>query len=283
MAMTVPRGRPRRAARPAERPEPGPPAELAIGDPDTAITTCPACGRPMLAGTGRCPGCGAHLLMGVPARRATIFIMLGVVIGMLAGGGIASAVVRSRPAIVLADPGAAGNGGLVVSAAPSATAAPAASASVAPTPANRPATAVAALTQTSTVDVRLLTSAAVLRSQLSSKARAVDIASTLRGVAADASLGSSLASRMVGWSDAAAVRTQLAAFYDGIEAEALDALSASITNTSAYRNAAARMLVALGDIAQLDADVQAFAASEGIELPAALPAAVTPDGGSTAP
>jgi hypothetical protein len=259
---------------------PPPPQELPIGDPETAVTTCPACGRPIAAGIGRCPGCGAYLLLGVPARRAGVFISLGVAIGLLAGASMTLAVIRSRTTIIAADPGGTGTTpGLVASPVPTAP-----SPSTDPTSSPNPPNAVAGLSQTPTVNLRLLVSASVLRAQLAARSTtAVDIALTLRAISSDALLGTDLANRMVGWTEASQLRADLMAFYTTVEDSAHDGLAASITNRPAYETAAARMLVVLGGIAAIDAETQRFAISVGLDLPSALPASVRPPSGTDAP
>jgi len=124
----------------------------------------------------------------------------------------------------------------------------------------------------------------MLRAQLAAKSTmAVDIALTLRGISSDALLGTDLANRMIGWTEASALRADLTAFYATVEDSAHDGLAASITNRPAYQTAAARMLVVLGGIAAVDAETQRFAASVGLDLPSALPASVTPPSGTAAP
>jgi hypothetical protein len=276
MAVSTPRARSRIRVE-----APPPPQELPIGDPETAVTTCPACGRPIAAGSGRCPGCGAYLLLGVPARRASVFISLGVAIGLLAGASAASAVIRSRTLVITADPGGtAGLPGLIASPSPTATSAP----SVDPTTSPNPPNAVAGLSQTPTVNLRLLVSASVLRAQLAGKGTdPVDIALTLRAISSDALLGTDLANRMVGWTEASTLRADLTAFYASVQDSARDGLAAPITDRSAATTAASRMLVVLGGIGAIDAETQRFAASVGLDLPSALPASVKAPSGSAAP
>lgn len=265
MALSVLRGRgPRRA--PAS-------VGLPIGDDETKITGCPVCGRPIVVGAGQCPGCGTRLLLGVPARRAGIFVVLGVALGMWIGGAVAMSVLR--PAVVAPAGGAtqSGNGSAVPAA--GATAAPPAP-SVDPA-ADVPPDAVAALAQLPATDGRLMADAMILRSVVPSRsADSFAIADALRSVASDAAFGSDLATRLVGWPAAADVRSDLVTFYDGVRDACRVALSTSVQDTTGYRTAGWRVNATMNDLARVDGRARALAASIGIEVAPVAPATAAP-------
>src|SRR4249919_718352 len=76
---------------------------LVIGEDHPDVFTCPACSRPLEAGTSRCPDCGTRLIMGVRLKRAGMFLALGIVVGILIGGATTGAAIT----LSLKDPAAA--------------------------------------------------------------------------------------------------------------------------------------------------------------------------------
>jgi len=138
-----------------------------------------------------------------------------------------------------------------------------------------PSEAASALRLTMTIDARF----ASARTRLSTLLRAGSFdtqaaVATLRSIAGDASWGSDVVVRLRGWSAADSLRLQLAAYYDAIRDSARNALGSSVTNATAYRSSAKRM------VALLDAKTPAartaitsLATSSGIALPYATPAA----------
>ena len=69
---------------------------IAIGETDSHVFNCPSCARPLSEGTSKCPACNTRLIMGVALRRAGMILALGVVIGVLLGGAVMSAVIRGN-------------------------------------------------------------------------------------------------------------------------------------------------------------------------------------------
>ncbi len=59
---------------------------LAIGEIDQTVFACPACARPLALGARHCPGCGTRLILGVQAQRASLFVGLGLVGGIVLSG-----------------------------------------------------------------------------------------------------------------------------------------------------------------------------------------------------
>ena len=129
--------------------------------------------------------------------------------------------------------------------------------------------AVSALSQSTTVNSRLLSDAHRLTAALNaSRPTGSDIAPILRSLVSTSALGQRLAPTVAEWADAAKVSGRLVAFYDSVSRVAEDGLAASIKNNGAYTAAGKRMLRVLDDIAALDAASRALAATAGINLPA---------------
>jgi hypothetical protein len=244
---------------------------LPIGEADANIFDCPSCSRPLGVGTSRCPGCRTRLISGIRATKALGFILTGLVTGLLiGGGGVAAVTLVSAPVGTVPDQPA-----VVV---PSSTPVdrPAASAP-APTPALDPAVpaaAASALRQSALLNARIAADAGVLAAALSAdEPVSVDIARTLRALAASAAVGDRLAPEVATWPAGAPLSARLAEFYAAVGATARDALSASVTNTAAYIDAGSTMLSVLGAMAGLDADARTLAGSAGIDLPPVVPPA----------
>jgi hypothetical protein len=225
---------------------------MPIGDGSQDVFSCPTCSRPLAIGTSRCRGCGTILLVGVPARRASLFIGIGAVIGLIAGASFATvASGMTRPVSA----SGAGSG-----------AAPGAVATVEPAPAVAPNAAANALRLTIAVDDRLSASEVRLKSLLNGSFDTIAVANLLRAISADAAWGSDVVGRMADWPAAADLQPRLRDEYRRILATAKDGLNSTITSASAYRTAARRMLAHTSAIAALRAESATLAAAYGIDL-----------------
>ena len=154
MALNMLRGRSRDRTKPDEAFE-----TYEIGASDSQIIGCPVCSRPIAANAGRCPGCGTRLMIGVPYRRAGIFIGVGAAMGILLGGttiGVAMSVTRSS-----ALPGS--------SAIPTASGGPGTGPRASGHPADAPLAALAALRQAVAIDARLATGVDALKASLATQ------------------------------------------------------------------------------------------------------------------
>jgi hypothetical protein len=234
---------------------------MEIGAPDADVVSCLVCARPIAADAGRCPGCGTRYMIGVPYRRAGVFLTAGAVVGLLFGGtAVGAAMSISR---VMASP-----------VGPAASAAPAASTAPGRTSApdiDAPPAALSALRQAVAIDARLASGVDALQSSLAAQPfESFAVASTLRALAADAAVGADAATRLGTWDDAALAQTQLAALYDDVRAVARNALSAALADTAAYRASAKAMLGVLAQVAAADTAARTLGASAGLTLPAAV-------------
>jgi hypothetical protein len=241
---------------------------MPIGENDANIFDCPACARPLATGTRRCPGCSTRLLGGVRATRAAGFMAIGLLIGLFVGGSVVGLVAMlSAPAAATAattDPVAGP------------TSAPLATAPVSVPVADPavPAAALTALSQTSLINQRLQADATRLQAVMAGSAPAsVDIARALRSLSATAAFGDRIAPDVADWADGTAVSASLAAFYAAVGATAREGLTSSLQNADAYRDAGRSMLAVLDELAELDADSRALAATADTDLPALGPAA----------
>src|SRR3954447_22239343 len=235
--------------------------DLAIGDADAHVFTCPACARPLSDGTSSCPGCGTRLIMGVRLKRAGAILALGVVIGVLVGGLTTAAAItlsvhdpaRVAPAAVPAPVAA-----VVPSALPSFVVVPDLGAPVA---------SVSALSGTAVVNGRITADATTLAQALRrSNATAIELARALRSLAADAALGVDLAGRLQPWTEAADVRVGLDDFYRTMADTARQGLRSSLTDDAAYRRAGSSMLAVLRKLGDIDARSRALAGTVDLEL-----------------
>jgi hypothetical protein len=270
MAISSTRRRSRAVPAVSVAPEPDLPAEpLAIGLPDLNVTSCPVCARPIVVGTGKCPGCGTRLLIGVPVRRAGAFVVLGLVVGLIVGGGSAAIVVGRG-----SGSGARPGGGPVPSApaVSSRSAAPSISptqpASAPPPSSAVPAHAAAALGQVLSVNDRLASRAAALRAGLAAKPfDAFAVATTLRALSADAVVGEGVTGLIAAWPSGADLSARLSAYYRRVGTTAATALGSSLGDTAAYRAGALQMIRVLGDLGPLDADAESLATEAGVAVP----------------
>lgn len=250
---------------PARRTKPRPAIvlePLVIGESDRNIFNCPVCSRPLAVGATRCPGCRTRLILSTPAKRVTIFMLVGVIVGFVLSWGISAGFAAAGALLQPADPAASpivrASGGIPPSAVPSG-----------PVEATIPPIARSALGQTAVLNNRLGEGAVALRAAL--KERDLDsaaVADTLRSLAADASFGEGLAPRLGSWDQATEVALGLGSLYSTVRGTAVDGLNASISNDPAYRTAAQRMLVVLSGVGPLDARVRTLAAVVGVTMPA---------------
>jgi hypothetical protein len=234
-----------------------------IGEPDAHVFNCPKCARPLSDGTPRCPGCGTRLIMGVVFRRASILMGFGFVIGVFLGGVVTSIVITtllhapSTEAVSqTGDPA-----GPVGSRAPGASAAPAAP--VIPIP----AVALSSLRQMTLLDARIVADAGSLSSALQAKKSAVDLALVLRSIASDATIGADLVPQVQSWDDAYQFAADRQSFYDSVLAVAGDGLRASLSDKTAYRLTARKMLNVLRGLPALDAASRELATTAKVNLP----------------
>jgi hypothetical protein len=236
-------------------------ASLPIGEVDANIFACPACSRPLGAGTSRCPSCGTRLIGGVRASRAAIFVSIGVFSGMILSAGLMSAlsVTAPRPvevAVVDAPPIVAPSQLPVASVAP-----PAVDPGI-------PSGALSALRQSADLNLRVLADAERLTVALAaSKPSSAEIAAILRTLSSTAAFGSGLAPTVGEWPQADAVSDDLAQFYAAIAQTAEEGLAARFANTRAYVAAARKMLEVVAGLDGIDAASRELAASAELELP----------------
>jgi hypothetical protein len=253
-------------------PEPLPEA-LPIGDEERTIFNCPVCARPLATGASRCPKCGTRLVMGVPAKRAGLFMAVGGVAGAVAGGllvaivGLGSIFVRAGMVTPPPTP------------TPSSTVQPTNSPIVATPepPPDVPPVARSALAQAGSLHVRLASAADSLRVELAARnLDTTEIARSFRTIASTASTGSEVAGRLVVWDDAASLSVQLSSFYGELRDTARSGLAASLQNEPAYRAAAEDMLSVLEELGPLDAQARVLALGADVVLPPLDPSEETP-------
>lgn len=245
------------------RPNRGPKASrqrepIAIGEIDSHVFNCPRCLRPLATGAPICPGCGTRLIFGVRARLALEFIVVGMALGTILGGGLMYATRPTGSGTVAAiAPGASASVGPDDSSAPTPTPISAAAAGI-------PPKAVSALRQAAILDARLTASGAQLRAAIKSNAKAIDIARLLRTLNSDATFGVDLAPTIAPWTDAAKLANGLGSFYRAVRDSSQASLRSSVSNDKAYRAAGKRMLTLLGKLPALDASAAALVADHGL-------------------
>lgn len=266
----------RRAAAP---PEPEPPVvapvqSLAIGEINQTVFDCPKCRRPLAMGSRRCPGCGTRLLIGVPAAKASVFIVGGLALGVLLGGAggyvVAATNAARTPGQVAVGPSAAPivgpTAGTLFSAAPI----PSTTAPTPPGAAGMPPIARSSLTQAVAVNERLTSAAQSLVTDLAANPfDASAVAQTLRTISADSVYAEQLADRLATWPGSAAVAAELGTLYGSVHDLAAESLVASVRNEAAYRDAARSMVRLLGGIPAVDSRLRDLATANGVDLPSA--------------
>ena len=233
---------------------------LPIGEIDANIFACPACSRPLGAGTSRCPGCATRLIGGVKATRAIAFVTFGALAGTVIGAGLVVAVtfLGTKPVEAVTAPASA-----VVepSRAPIPSAPPVADPGV-------PGSALSALRQSTLLNQRLLDDGGRLTAALSStRPSSSEIAPILRSMASTATFGERLAPTVGVWDRADVVSADLAAFYAAIGRTADEGLSSSLSSSQTYVAAGERMLELVAGLETLDAAARVVAASADLELP----------------
>lgn len=246
-------------------------ASLAIGEIDQTVFACPACARPLAIGARHCPGCGTRLILGVQAQRASLFVGLGLVGGIVVSGllgATASALDGARR-----DADAAAAAALEASnALPSIPATVAPSASPSPSidtgsTSTVPALSRSALGQAAALHERLATSSSSLATALDQEAfDTLAVSQILRATSADAVVGLQLTPHIAAWSGGATLSADLRSFYLAIQATAAEGLSASIRNDTAYRAAAEEMTEVLAGLAAVDAQLRDVAGRAGVTL-----------------
>jgi hypothetical protein len=282
MAVNAARRPSRRPAASTPQATGGPVETLAIGEIDQTVFDCPNCARPLALGAHRCPGCGTRLAMGVPLSKASVFVVVGLMVGFLAGGGAGLLVGLSRPATVaqstpvgvapsVAPVASSISGSTGTIPFPSAVAVP----SAAPTSGTGMPTSIqAALLQASTMNGRFATDGSGLAGILAAHPfDASAVAQTLRSISADSLYASQVAQRLSVWPDTQTIGGDLGTSYERIHEVAEDALVASVRNDAAYRAAARDMLTELAALRALEKQVAEIATANGVALP----------GGSAAP
>ena len=255
---------------------------MAIGEIGQTIFGCPACSRPLAVGVRRCPGCSTHLLMGVQAGRASMFVTVGLILGVAFGGGMAAVLSAIRlPAhdAQVADAATAAALARAVQVQPvapaPAIASPAAGGSTG-TGASLaiPAISASALGQALVLDNRLADSAGALQAALTATTfDAFEVSQILRDASADSVIGIQLTQNLKSWSGGTVIGDQLSTFYATVQSTAAEGLGASIRNEAAYRRAAAAMVELLAGLKPIDGQARDLATSSGISLPVDAPPA----------
>jgi hypothetical protein len=202
--------------------------------------------------------------MGVPAKRAGMFMAVGGVAGAMAGGLLVAIValggVLVRAGMVAPPP----------TPTPSASVTPTSSLTV-PTPApppDVPPVARSALAQAGSLHVRLAGAADALEIALRApKADTNEISRSFRTIASTASTGIEVAGHLAAWDDAAALAAELSSFYTELRDTARSGLANSLQNEPAYRSAAEDMLSILAQLDDLDAQARVLAVEAEIVLP----------------
>jgi hypothetical protein len=208
-------------------------------------------------------------VLGVPVKRAGLFMAVGGLAGALAGGTLVAIVAMGsiliRAGMVAPPPTATPTVSPGVSATPTLTAEP--------TPAVPPV-ARSALAQVGSLNVRLASAQDSLQALL--RERNLDtgaVAQTFRSIASTSSTGSEAAARLVIWEDAATLSVQLSSFYGELRDTARSGLAASLTNEPAWRRAAEDMASVLAELESLDTELRLLAAEAGVVLPPLQPVA----------
>ena len=243
---------------------------LAIGEIDQTVFACPACARPLALGARRCPGCQSHLILGVQAKRASMFAGVGLIAGVVVSGLIGATAAAIDTAMRDADAAAA--------AAAIANALPSIAPTVAPTPSPSPSASTgttstvpglsrSALGEAAAVHTRLATSSAILAAAVGSGPfDTLAVSGILRATSGDAVVGLQLAPVIGTWSGGETLSADLRAFYLAVQATAAEGLSASIRNETAYRAAAEKMIALLGGLEAVDAELRDVAGRAGVTL-----------------
>jgi hypothetical protein len=257
------------------------PEELPIGQEEQQIFSCPVCARPLARGAGRCPGCHTRLVNGVPLSKASLFMVTGLVVGILFGGGTVAGYTAISGTLRAPATNAAATG--PVPSAPPATGGGASgggAASAAPGPGGSgsegttaiPAMASSSLRQSAVLNQKLLADRTALRAAVAaSRLDTQATATLLRSIANSAQFGAEIAPRIAGWHEAASLSSDLSGFYALLRETARTGLAASLNNTQAYKQAATDMIGALGAVEALQTRLSELAATGNIVLPTPTP------------
>lgn len=244
---------------------------LAIGEIDQTVFACPACARPLALGARHCPGCGTRLILGVQAQRASLFLGVGLVAGIVVSaltGATASALDGARRDTDAAAAAALAASNALPSLAPTAVPSASPSASIATgSTSTVPALSRSALGQAAALHERLATSSSRLATALNQEAfDTLAVSQILRATSADAVVGLQLTPHIGAWTGGASLSADLRSFYLAIQATAAEGLSASIRNETAYRAAAEKMTVLLAGLDMVDAQLRDVAGRAGVTL-----------------
>jgi hypothetical protein len=243
---------------------------LAIGEIDQTVFACPACARPLALGARHCPGCGTYLILGVEAKRASVFAGVGLIVGVLVSGliGATAAAIDTarRDADMAAEAAAIANA--LPSVAPTVAASPSPSPSATTgTTSTVPGLSRSALGEAAAVHARLATSRSTLAASVGNETfDTLAVSQTLRATSADAVIGLQLAPVIGAWSGGVTLSADLRTFYLAVQATAAEGLSASIRNETAYRAAAENMLELLSRLDSIDAQLRDVAGGAGVSL-----------------
>jgi len=216
-------------------------------------------------------------VMGIQLSRATTFVMIGLVLGVAFGGGLAAALSAMRlpahdaqVAQTAAAEALAAAALVHPSVAPTANPGTTTPGSTAGT-ATIPAISASSLSQALSVDLRLTEAKAGLQAALAgSRFRADDVSQLLRNASSESVIGLQLARNLNPWPAARGIGDRLSSFYDAVQATASDGLAASIRNETAYRQAASKMVALLGSLEAIDGQARELASSANVSLPIAV-------------
>ena len=244
---------------------------LAIGEIDQTVFACPACARPLALGARHCPGCGTRLILGVQAQRASLFLGVGLVAGIVLSGLLGAAAsamdgARRDADAVAAAALAASNGlpSVPPTAAPPASPSPSVDTGSTSTV---PAISRSALAQAAALHERLANSSSSLSTALGQGTfDTLAVSQIIRATSADAVVGLQLAPHIGAWSGGATLSADLRSFYLAIQATAAEGLSASIRNETAYRAAAEKMTGLLAGLDAVDAQLRDVSGRAGVTL-----------------
>lgn len=223
-------------------------------------------------GARHCPGCGTHLIFGVQAKRASIFVAAGLAGGVLLAGilGAAGSAIDQATRDATA---AAAAAALPSGFAPAASATPAPSANPSPTTAGTganssvPGLTRSALAQAAAVNERLAASSTSLAAALAApKFDTYGVSQILRATSGEAVLGIQLSSYVGSWPRGQALSGEMTQFYSTVQQTAAEGLSASIRNEPAYRTAGQQMLDLLRRLDLVDGHIRDLAADAGVVI-----------------
>jgi hypothetical protein len=264
-----------RRGRASRSPDANAETPLSIGELEQTVFLCPGCSRPLAFGVRRCPGCGTHLVMRVELKRASAFVVMGLLAGFAVGGALTAATFAldrpGREAKIAADAAAAALAAADTDTRPVATAQPIATPASEPgsgTTTGVPAITRSAIGQAVTVDGRLTASATALAAAAAARSfDTIEVAAILRSLSADAVFGLQLTSHIGAWKGGTEVSGALTSFYTSVQDTAAEGLTASIRNEAAYRAASTKMLQLLAGLEAIDGSLRTVAGEAGVSVP----------------